>query len=275
MKDTTLWEENDSTERLMKSESNQTFAQNDGIKETKSVSAENVCEDTGSKNVWKRNCPKCGKPLFYKTLSILNRFIKLNKDCKECAHKGHHSEKENYVGKRLGILTILRQFKGKKNRTYVECLCDCGNKSTMLLTYVKGNGLVGCKKCQATRAGIKHTNSKQKGEASFNSLYHVYIGNAKSRSLEFSLSKEDLKKLFGGNCFYCGRKPTQIRQVSGSHTRFEYNGVDRKDNNVGYTINNCVSCCKKCNEAKTDMTLSDFISWIRQMYETTKGINIT
>lgn len=42
----------------------------------------------------------------------------------------------------------------------------------------------------------------------------------------------------------------------------KYNGVDRKDNSIGYTIDNCVTACKLCNYAKKAMSYDNFIDWL-------------
>ena len=41
-------------------------------------------------------------------------------------------------------------------------------------------------------------------------------------------------------CYLCGKKPTQTHK----------NGIDRFDNNIGYTEDNCKSCCGDCNMMK-------------------------
>jgi hypothetical protein len=52
---------------------------------------------------------------------------------------------------------------------------------------------------------------------------------------------------------------------------FIYNGIDRVDNNKGYTIENCVPCCTAVNYAKLDMSYSDFIQLCKEV--TQKQIN--
>lgn len=44
------------------------------------------------------------------------------------------------------------------------------------------------------------------------------------------------------------------------------NGIDRIDNNKGYTIDNVVPCCKMCNQAKNDYTLQEFQDWVEKIY---------
>lgn len=64
---------------------------------------------------------------------------------------------------------------------------------------------------------------------------------------EFKLSFEKCSELYESDCFYCDKKPID-----------SLNGIDRVDNNIGYTLSNIVSCCIQCNKMKNTMTLHDF-----------------
>ena len=59
-------------------------------------------------------------------------------------------------------------------------------------------------------------------------------------------------------CHYCGN---QITWTSHRHNREIYHGynLDRKDNDDGYTKDNCVVCCEVCNYMKRMMTVEKFI----------------
>lgn len=50
------------------------------------------------------------------------------------------------------------------------------------------------------------------------------------------------------------------------YDEFKYNGVDRVDNSIGYTDDNCVSCCKICNNSKSALDLSEWKKWIEKVY---------
>ena len=80
-----------------------------------------------------------------------------------------------------------------------------------------------------------------------NRVLSAYRTSAKKRGHIFSLTKEEFWKLIKGECFYCGKS---------SNKR---NGIDRKDNNIGYVIENCVTACRKCNIMKGQMTYEEFI----------------
>lgn len=66
-------------------------------------------------------------------------------------------------------------------------------------------------------------------------------------------------------CFYCGLPPGAL-MVSGN-SRYIYNGIDRKHNEVGYTAENVVPCCKTCNRAKQAMPYEEFMAWIARIAE--------
>lgn len=84
--------------------------------------------------------------------------------------------------------------------------------------------------------------------------------------MPFTLTKVQFAKLISRDCFYCGQHP---RQKVSAHSLLTYNGLDRVDNQKGYTSTNCVPCCAQCNLAKHKHSLSDFKNWIQKVYERT------
>lgn len=107
---------------------------------------------------------------------------------------------------------------------------------------------------------------KPYGEASFHALYARYLYDANKRGRVFNLTKDESKKLFTGDCFYCGAKPANISSHPHWYGSFTYNGIDRLDNNLGYISENCVSCCKICNFLKNSQSYDDFIKWVKKVY---------
>lgn len=77
---------------------------------------------------------------------------------------------------------------------------------------------------------------------------------AKQRKIDFTLTKQEFFKIYGAKCVYCGEQ-------------YESMGLDRVDSNLGYSLENVVSCCKRCNQAKNDMTQEDFINHCRKIVE--------
>jgi hypothetical protein len=110
-------------------------------------------------------------------------------------------------------------------------------------------------------------NKKAYGEASFNDLYGQYRYTAKIKNLEFSLTKDVFRAITKMKCHYCGSEPNEIRKTEGLNGDYIYNGVDRKDNNLGYTDTNSLPCCSFCNYLKRAHSYEKFVGHIKKIYE--------
>ena len=66
----------------------------------------------------------------------------------------------------------------------------------------------------------------------------------KTTQKETELTAEELEKIHMSDCDYCGLFPAL--------------GVDRKDSDGQYTLENVVPCCSECNYAKKDLLPEDF-----------------
>jgi len=160
------------------------------------------------------------------------------------------------VGVKFGDLTIEKIIR-KNNSRYCQCVCSCGKRITVYgssLTRRGGMTSCGCK--------TYFTNE----EATINQILAMYKANAKRKNRVFNLSKQLFTKLISSNCEYCGTKPKQIKNTYKGKGLVPYNGIDRIDSSKGYTKDNCLSCCFRCNTAKSDMTTDDFVKWIKQVY---------
>lgn len=96
------------------------------------------------------------------------------------------------------------------------------------------------------------------------SLYKNYKRNAENRGYSFDLSEEIFSTLINSQCFYCMVEPQQ------KYGKLIYNGIDRMDNSIGYSHQNCIACCGICNSAKSNMSLEDFSNWIMRLYKSLK-----
>jgi len=89
--------------------------------------------------------------------------------------------------------------------------------------------------------------NKQK-VAEYNKLPHVRYNRmkhqVKRREIEFSISLDDWNEIQSLPCYYCSNE-------LGTKTVYS-SGLDRLNNCVGYTRENCVSCCFTCNRIKGD-----------------------
>lgn len=127
---------------------------------------------------------------------------------------------------------------------------------------------------------MRHGNQKYDDPTTvtWNYIINSYIQRCKLHKTEWSLTKAQAIKLFQQTCIYCGASPRLVRNayVSGGkevtsnveHCRaaeVKCNGIDRVDSLRGYTVDNSVTCCWICNNAKTDMTLEEFFAWIKDL----------
>jgi len=119
------------------------------------------------------------------------------------------------------------------------------------------------KSCGCTKNYSK--GSRANKSTGLREVFAGYARSAKKRGYDFDLSISDCKLLFSSECNYCGDLLSNI--YTKSYYDFLYNGIDRVDNNKGYTVDNVVSCCRDCNRMKMDMDLKEFISKINQIYK--------
>lgn len=109
--------------------------------------------------------------------------------------------------------------------------------------------------------------SSHKENLALNYFIRTYIIGARDRNLDFLLTREEFQTLIDQDCFYCGAKPV-LRKVGDRLKHDIYaNGIDRVDNKVGYTLDNCVPCCKICNKAKLDFSQEEFISMCQRVVD--------
>lgn len=160
------------------------------------------------------------------------------------------------TGKRFGKLTATSCAGSKNNKALWHCVCDCGNEVTKTTGQLTSGHTKSC--------GCLAIESRRKpfGQSTKKTVLYQYKRNAKTRNLDWDLTKEQFYNLTHGDCFYCGSKPTQVRKSESNNGDFVYNGIDRLDNTKGYSVSNCVTCCQKCNRAKDTMGFKEFISWV-------------
>jgi hypothetical protein len=172
------------------------------------------------------------------------------------------------VGKRFGRLTVIkRSFPNTKNGCAKWlCRCDCEKEKI-----VEGRSLRrgSTKSCGCLhKEGLYKLRKSELDSKSLNMRQALiaYKRHAKKRNVAFGLSEKQFVEITQKDCFYCGAKPNNISDRAYLLESYIYNGIDRVDNTNGYTIDNVVPCCKKCNYAKNDMTLQEFKNWVKRIY---------
>lgn len=162
-------------------------------------------------------------------------------------------------GTRFGLLIVVKRLgSNMEGKTIFLCKCDCGNDRIVTGHALKRGTIrsCGCTNPNKNRIG---------GNREFNQSFSGYKQGAKRRGLSFELSPDDVKRMFNGECFYCGAIPSMGKN---GYTR---NGIDRIDSEKGYTLDNCVSCCTECNFLKSDTPYQEFIDRINAIANHMRG----
>lgn len=117
-----------------------------------------------------------------------------------------------------------------------------------------------CIECKARAQKIQKPDLERGRELTVQSIK----SNARTRGLEFALTKHEALELVSSDCYYCG-SPPEPRHPKGINTLA--NGIDRVDSSLGYTNENTVSCCSMCNIGKWNKDAEEFLQWIKRVYE--------
>ena len=183
----------------------------------------------------------------------------------------------NIEGQKFGRLTALHDVGYERRDRLWECLCKCGQFTVVKAGQLKAGKVKSCG-CLHSELASKRAkkdvaghNKLPAGEANLNNMIRAYKAGAKKRNLEFSLTREQFKKLTKQKCFYCGVKPHNVINRSQTNGKYIYNGIDRVNNTKGYTIDNCVTCCYICNQWKRAYTQQGFLMRIKLIYENVLG----
>ena len=108
-------------------------------------------------------------------------------------------------------------------------------------------------------------NSLPKGVATFRKLLRRYRKGARDRGLLWNLTEDQFGEITKRDCYYCGDSP--YKKEVGPQGNYTYNGIDRIDNEIGYFLENVVSCCEICNRMKLTMGYDNFLIHISKIYQ--------
>ncbi len=165
--------------------------------------------------------------------------------------------KAEMIGNKFGKLTVI-SYNSQRKCGYYNCVCECGNT-----TIAQRRGLLIGKH---RSCGCYERKLQPNHYAAKNYLFNTYKNNATKRSLSFRLSKKRFFSFLTQNCHYCNTPPAITSHLK-RHKDFKYNGVDRVNNSLGYSLKNCVTCCLICNLAKRTLSVEEWLVWIKRIYK--------
>lgn len=174
---------------------------------------------------------------------------------------------KDITGKKFGKLTAIEFAIRRDNMTFWHCKCDCGGLTTVASSNLQSGNVRSC------GCLINAHKRNAFGESLFLKVYRYYTTNAQRRNLEFIIDRNSFKRLLEQNCYYCGTHPNRKINPPSSWSKawkelniYYVTGVDRVDPDKGYTLDNCVSCCKTCNKIKSTLTEKEFLNHITTIY---------
>lgn len=154
-------------------------------------------------------------------------------------------------GKSFWKWTVLRKTNERDitGAILYECRCQCGiERLVPSCSLVKGLSK-SCGKCYTTEIRSSWTR-KRPYEHLFNRVKFM----ANKRNLTFDFTYESFLTLTEiKNCHYCSASIDWLEYYSnkGKNKSLAYH-LDRKDNSIGYLMDNCVVACTRCNRCRMD-----------------------
>lgn len=187
----------------------------------------------------------------------------------DTSHLVYDHNRIDCMGKTFGRLLVIAEAPRRKDGCIAWlCICECKNEVEVRTAHLVSGITKSCG-CFRDEEKIK---AITKYHPSVSSAITIWKSTYSDRDISFEL----FVKLSQMNCYYCNIKPNTTfnkflcdsvssRDESRKDGYFTYNGLDRIDNSIGHSINNCVICCSICNYAKNDYDIEFFRSHLKKM----------
>lgn len=150
------------------------------------------------------------------------------------------------TGQTFGRLTAIERIKPSNDRKYWwKCLCQCGKEVSIRTVSLRSGDTKSCGCYQS------ECSSKTHKKAPYYWIFTEFQRVNKYKNRLTTISFEDFVEFTKiNNCHYCAAPITWIPHSSNNESK-AYN-LDRMDNSKGYSKDNCVVCCYRCNMVKRD-----------------------
>ena len=146
----------------------------------------------------------------------------------------------------------------------VLCLL-CGSVTDKRLQTIEKAKSCGCMQSKRSRRFAGSGRRTPEGtRVEINNLISIYKSNARKRGISFDLTYTQFETLVDSECYFCGDIGGNTLRKRG-YNDYNYTGIDRIDNSVGYLPSNCIPCCSWCNRAKNNGTLENFVDKCRKV----------
>lgn len=185
---------------------------------------------------------------------------------RERARESHAGKPSNNVldltNQRFGrLVAIERADSNALGRAKWKCVCDCGRVVSVLAGSLRSGNTRSCARMEC------RPRTKPRGMAMAWVTYKKYRRNAATHGRVFDITFEDFKERTQEPCAYCGGLPKTKTVRSFTNGAYVYNGLDRVDSNIGYTLDNVLTCCWVCNRWKGKMSMAEFVGHCQRVAE--------
>ena len=192
---------------------------------------------------------------------MYNNFVKVSNRCNKCREHDRQIDKRDRKGR---IYTYTEEQKEKKKEwkrshkdKVKEYYTNARLRNRMKLGEKEYLRIMAEKAINYRRNNPKAVfNMNNNKKKSLVIGYGTYLRSASKRNYNFKLTEEEYKLLATGECKYC-----EQQYLDGGYLL----GIDRVDNNKGYEMENCVTCCAMCNMIKSTHNLNKFMKKIKHI----------
>lgn len=157
--------------------------------------------------------------------------------CKKCLEYARGKDNER--------VKVRKELNGQLQSLSDKRVCQKCGKDYEVFKTSHDKDSTKCKKCFEYQQKIEDNrnnrsrNYKEEKKQSLETYFRMFIKESSKRVYNVELNFEDYSKLVQSPCYYCGY-----------YNKQEAIGIDRVNNIIHYTKDNCVACCETCNRIK-------------------------
>ncbi len=165
---------------------------------------------------------------------------------KMCQERCHYCGKDpQQLGTLFGVDRVDNSVGYTRKNSVTSCtVCNYAKRNYNVQDFIRGMCNVGAHTLD-NQDWIYNYSFVEPDKDHKSGDYATYKDQAQRRGKEFHLSEEEFLQITSRSCYYCARDDKRM-------------GVDRVDNDQGYTFDNCVACCALCNKMKGDWSVDVF-----------------
>lgn len=180
-------------------------------------------------------------------------------------------ERQKIEGKTINGIKFVKHL-GKSERngySLYKTVCTLCGKEDEMPSYRFSRNSARCNCVEWKRIFTKPTGRPALPDATshIRKYYARYQKSAMESNLVFELTIGEFTDIVEKECIYCGTPPKERKIGATCYGTYKCNGIDRVDNNIGYTKANSVPCCSECNFCKGTLNKDEFLELVQKVYE--------